>query len=248
MLFRVRSLLRPSVRAGLAALLIAALAGAGGRAAAQDAPPAPPLAPQIGPDAPAERAPATPDDLPLLEEAPSANPFVPGPPDAPVVVDRHDNSLDDLFARLAAAKSAREAHPFEQRILKRFLDSGSATVDLLMGAAHGAIAGERYGEALDLLDNVIVLKPDFAEAYNKRATVHFLLDDYGRSLEDIERTLALEPRHFGALSGLAGILRRLDQPEKAYAIYSRLHAIHPNLEDAVKAIEKLAPDVEGRPI
>ncbi|ODN69138.1 tetratricopeptide repeat protein [Methylobrevis pamukkalensis] len=201
------------------------------------------------PAAVSAQTPAPTPDLPLLDEPGGENPFDPNvKPDAPAVVDRNANSLDELFGRLAAAKSPAEAHPFEQRILKRLIDSDSDTVDLMVKWAVEAMNAERWGAALDLLDQALLLQPDFAEGYNRRATVWFMLDDYGRSLADIERALAIEPRHFGALSGLAGIMQRIGETDRAYEVYSRLAAIHPNLPDVRKAIEKLEPDARGRPI
>ncbi|SON57231.1 putative PEP-CTERM system TPR-repeat lipoprotein [Hartmannibacter diazotrophicus] len=187
-------------------------------------------------------------DLPLLEDEEEANPFSPDKPNAPAVVDKTDKTLNDLFSKLAAAGSVVEAHPYEQRILKRLIQTDSDTVNLMMGWTIAAMTKQRYGEALDLLDQILILKPDYAEAYNKRATVYFLLDDYGHSVADIEHALALEPRHFGALSGLAGILQRIGEDKEAYEVYQKLLQIHPNLPNARSAMEKLAPEVAGRDI
>jgi tetratricopeptide (TPR) repeat protein len=156
--------------------------------------------------------------------------------------------LDDLFGKLADAKSEREAHPFEQRILARWNQSGSATVDLLMGWADEAIAARKLGRALDVLDQVILLKPDFAEGYNRRATVYYLQDDYRNSIRDIEATLRLEPRHFGAMSGLGTILAEIGDTRRAEEIYRKALALHPNLAQVRKQLDELETRDKGSPI
>lgn len=156
--------------------------------------------------------------------------------------------LDELFTDLKAAKSMADAHGPEQRILRRWNQSGSATVDLLMGWADKAIGQKNTAEALDLLDQVILLKPDFAEGYNRRATVYYLLDDYRRSLADIEVTLRLEPRHFGAMTGLGAILTEIGDTGRAEDVYRRALAVHPQLEAAKTALEKLEKTDKGSPI
>jgi tetratricopeptide (TPR) repeat protein len=156
-------------------------------------------------------------------------------------------ALSADFAALAEAKSAREAQGPERRILAAFNSSGSDTVDLLMGWSAEALAAKNFPEALDLLDQVIVYDPDFAEAYNRRATVYYALDDYSQSMRDVRITLALEPRHFGALSGLAAILRDLGDEDRSIEIYRRILAIHPTMESAKSELEKLEARRKGEP-
>jgi tetratricopeptide (TPR) repeat protein len=156
-------------------------------------------------------------------------------------------ALDAEFAALAAAKTAREAHGPERRILAALNHSGSDTVDLLMGWAGAALTAKNYAEALDLLDQVLILDPDYAEGYNRRATVYYALDDYTQSMRDIRFTLALEPRHFGALSGLAAILRELGDDTRAAEIYKRILAIHPTMEAPKTELEKLESTTKGAP-
>jgi tetratricopeptide (TPR) repeat protein len=157
-------------------------------------------------------------------------------------------SMDALFAELRTAADADAARLVEQRILRRWLESGSDTVDLLMGWALGAMAAEDYPLALDYLDAVITLSPDYAEGWNKRATVHFLTDDYGKALSDIERVLALEPRHFGALSGLGIILHELGRDPQAIAALRQALAIDPFLEGARETLDELERAAAGQGI
>jgi tetratricopeptide (TPR) repeat protein len=152
--------------------------------------------------------------------------------DAPVLTNRviAELTLDELFAKLRDNATGPAGDRIETEILRRFGRSGSPTADLLMSWAVDAMGEKNYPLALDVLDQVIVVKPDFAEAWNKRATVHFLMDDYGDSLSDIRQTLALEPRHFGALAGFGMILQSMDKKEEAIRVYKRALEIDPRLD------------------
>ncbi len=123
--------------------------------------------------------------------------------------------------------------------------SGSPSMNLLAERADKAVAAHDYDTALIHLNDLTRLAPGFAEGWNKRATVYFLRDEYGRSLGDIARVLALEPRHFGAYSGLGIILDRLGDKEGALEAYQRAVAINPNLPGAAEGIKKLKREVEG---
>ena len=147
----------------------------------------------------------------------------------PAMADQTDERLDDLFDALQAAGSPQEAQLAERMIWAVWLESGSPTVDLLMSKGIGAM-GEREAEpALAMFNTVIELAPDYAEAWNKRATLYYLMGRLEDSIADCERVLKLEPRHFGALSGLGMIYLQLEQDEKALDAYKRALAVHPNL-------------------
>jgi tetratricopeptide (TPR) repeat protein len=149
------------------------------------------------------------------------------------------------FERLAAAKDQTEGRTAEGHIQQIWLQSGSDTVDLLMAWALDALNEKDYALTLDLLDSVTIMKPDFAEGWNKRATVHFMMDRYAESLADIERTLALEPRHFGAISGLGLILREMDQNAPALEMLKRALDINPYLEGIADIVAELEKKVGG---
>ena len=166
----------------------------------------------------------------------------------PAVPQDRAKALDADFAALASARTPKEARGPERRILAELSDSGSATVDLYMGWAAEAMAAKNYAEALDLLDQVVILAPTYAEGYNRRATVYYAVDDYTRSMDDIRITLALEPRHFGALSGLAAILREIGEDARAEEIYNKILAIHPTLEAAKTELQKIEDADKGSPI
>ncbi|WP_208995276.1 tetratricopeptide repeat protein [Roseibium hamelinense] len=156
--------------------------------------------------------------------------------------------LDTLFAQLASSEEPSVAEALANEIQKIWLRSGSDTVDVLMSRAGKALQADEHGLALDLLDTIVTLKPNYAEGWNRRATVYYMQQDFGRSLADIERTLAIEPRHWGALSGLAIIQRRLGQEARALETFKRSLAIHPGLENAKSAIEDLEANASGEPI
>lgn len=156
--------------------------------------------------------------------------------------------LDSLLAKLKTAEDEPTARIIEEAIWKVWLRSGSDTVDLLMSRAITAMKAEDYPLALDLLNTIVDLKPDYAEGWNKRATVLYLLRDFSRSLQDVERTLSLEPRHFGALSGMGLIFLELGAKDKALKAFRRALAVHPFLPNAKRAEKELAEEIEGRGI
>ncbi|KAB2863198.1 MAG: hypothetical protein F9K43_19245 [Bauldia sp.] len=156
--------------------------------------------------------------------------------------------IDRLIETLRATKDERAGRDAERALLELWLASGSDTVDLLMSWSLKAMENKNYALALDFLDRITIMKPDYAEGWNKRATVHFLLDDYGRSLADIARVLELEPRHFGALSGLALVFRGLEQNQRAIAAYRQALAIDPYLDDVRNALDELEAKTTGSEI
>jgi tetratricopeptide (TPR) repeat protein len=178
-----------------------------------------------------------------IPEPPTAAPS-PAPESAPTA----PADLESLFSELKNAPNVEAAKTAESAILRRFLISGSDTVDLLMTWAIDSMNKEDYPLALDILDNVITMKPDFAEGWNKRATVYYLADEYGKSLSDIRRVLALQPKHFGALSGLGMIMRELGQKEKAIAAFREALAVDPYLDSVKKALEDLEKEAAGQAI
>jgi tetratricopeptide (TPR) repeat protein len=156
--------------------------------------------------------------------------------------------LDDLFQTLKSASSKEAAQAAEDGIWHLWLESGSDTVDLLMAWAMKAMQAKDYATALDFLDRIIIMKPDYAEGWNKRATVYFLMNDYSKSIADIGKTLALEPRHFGALSGLGMIMREIGEDKRAIEAYQKALAVDPNLEGVQKALDELQAKAAGKQI
>ena len=102
--------------------------------------------------------------------------------------------------------------------------------------------------AIRLLDALVELKPDYAEAWNRRATMYFTKKDYGRALADIAQTLAREPRHFGALTGLGMILQEMGEDKRALEAFRRALEIDPHLQKIPEFVKALTDKVEGRDI
>ena len=101
-----------------------------------------------------------------------------------------------------------------------------------------------FEAALTSFNTVIEMRPDFAEGWNKRATLYYLVGEFERSIADVERTLALEPRHFGALSGLGLINMALERPVEALAAFEAALAVHPHMPNAKRMIKQLRAIVE----
>jgi tetratricopeptide (TPR) repeat protein len=155
-------------------------------------------------------------------------------------------TLESLFSQLRAAKDPAEGRAIARQIEQRWMRSPSDTATLLMDRVVKAMAANSNETALELLDHLMQLQPQWAEAYNKRATVLFVMDDYDGALRDIRATLAREPRHFGALAGLGMIMQRLGNKKAAYAAFSRALDMHPQLNEVREVVDRLRPDVEGR--
>ncbi len=156
--------------------------------------------------------------------------------------------LDRLFTELQSSESEMEAKRFAAHIDNLWRGARGETARLLLTRADDAIADEDFPLALDVLDQLIALEPDFAEAWNRRATVYFLKNEYGPSLADIAVTLTLEPRHFGALTGLGLMLEDLGEDKRAYAALKRALELNPFQEEVRLELESLERSALGQPI
>jgi len=156
--------------------------------------------------------------------------------------------LDDLFERLVKAQDETEARGVTGAIERVWMHSGSDTADLLMGRAMQALQRKDYALSQELLNAVVEIEPDWAEAWNKRATVRYLADDAMGSMQDIARVIKLEPRHFGALSGMGFILQRGGFDKGALAAFRKALEISPQQEEIRRLVEKLTLSVEGQGI
>lgn len=165
----------------------------------------------------------------------------------PVLPSREER-LEALFSTLKSTTDKDAAKAAENDIITLWLESGSDTVDLMMSWVLAAIEEKDYGLALDYLDRMLILKPDYAEGWNKRATVHFLKDEYPKAIADIERALAIEPRHFGALSGLGTIMRDIGDKDRALTAYRKALEIDPHLDTVKEAVTEIERELAGRDI
>jgi len=239
-------------------VLVAALAFAGLMTAARaqdDAPalPGPDGLQTIEPVDPESESPdgAAPDaqdqDLDADADAEAPPPRGANAKPGPVPFDR-DAMLAELYAHLAKSESAEQADPVAKTIEGLWLRSGSDTVGLLVRRAMKALKDQKPELALQFLDAVVELAPDYAEGWTRRALVHYLQNDVGLAVGDLRRALALEPNHYKALEGLARILNESGQKKNALRAYQQLLRIHPYFPGAKEAADELVIEVEGRGI
>jgi tetratricopeptide (TPR) repeat protein len=176
-------------------------------------------------------------------------PSIPEPPEK-LPKNRADQgrNIDFLFEALKAAPDDESAKLVEHRIWALWLASGSDTADLLMSRVKAAAEGKDLDLAIELLDKIIAIKPDYVEAWNRRSTIYFGKKDFGRSLSDVAQVLAREPRHFGALTELGTILQEIGDDKRALEAYRRALAVHPRLQKLPDLIKTLTEKVEGRDI
>lgn len=156
--------------------------------------------------------------------------------------------LSDLFKRLRDAQDAESAGVVAEAIGKIWLRSGSDTVDLLMNRASRMIQEKELEMALDILDSVVAIAPEYPEGWNRRATVLFLKRDFRRSLEDLRHVLSLEPRHFRAINGLGLIMQELGDKKAALKAFRHVLKVYPQLNDTRQIEKELAREVEGQGI
>ena len=157
-------------------------------------------------------------------------------------------NLEFLFGALKVAPDETSAKAIEQRIWALWLVSQSDTANLLMTRVRTAIEAKDTDLALKLLDGIVKIKPDYIEAWNRRATLYYMKKDFGHSVADIREVLKREPRHFGALMGLAMILTETGDDKQALEVYRRLLAVYPKIQRIPDLVKSLQEKVEGRDI
>ena len=148
----------------------------------------------------------------------------------------------------------RDESPFvrgyaEQGLWLLWARSGDAAIDELMARGTTEMQSGQHEQAIQTFSAVIKAKPDFAEGWNRRATVHYLAGDYPRSIADCAEVLKRNPRHFGTLSGLGQIYYQMQEYEQALAWFRRALEVNPNMagvEINIKGLEELLRDKRGR--
>ncbi|MCJ2090713.1 tetratricopeptide repeat protein [Methylobacterium sp. E-005] len=155
-------------------------------------------------------------------------------------------SLDDLFARLRASEDPVEAKGIARLVERRLAGSGSPTADLLSDRARQAVTAHDFPLAAELMDRVTALEPNWSEGWNRRATVFWLLTDKDDAIGDLKRALVLEPRHFEAWAALGRIYESQEDKARALAAFRRAKALYPQMDKIGEAIDRLAPEVDGR--
>ncbi len=189
-------------------------------------------APTITPEAPSTPAPAPAAKEAAIEQVPLNPPEV--------------QSIDQMLSQLKRERDPDAARVIANSTMAAWSESNSPTVDLLMQWSAKAAAEKRNAAALDFIDQAITLKPDFVGAWNQRATLHFTMGNYKKSVSDIEKVLELEPRHFGAIAGLAGILTERGSKEAAMQAWERYLDIYPADREAQEIVAKLSEELAGQ--
>ena len=158
-----------------------------------------------------------------------------------------DARLAGLFASLKTTTNQAQAHGIAMQIWRTWAISGDAEVDQLMNKAQIAMSVGQNTAAIDILGKVVQAAPDFAEGWNRRATLYYVMGRDQESVADIQKVLALEPRHFGALSGLGLIHMRAGNWKSAIAAIKRGVALYPFLATR-NLIPQLEKKLEGQPL
>ncbi|TRC70915.1 hypothetical protein FJV80_34025 [Mesorhizobium sp. WSM4310] len=184
----------------------------------------------------------------LPASAADDQPAAPAAPEAPAAPMTKQARLDKLFSDLKRERNEKAAERIAGNIWSEWFQSGSASVDLMMLWSQKAMDNQKFDVALDLLDQVVTLRPTYAEGWNRRATVHFMMKNYGKSMSDIDHTLQLEPRHFGALSGLAQIMALTGHKQSALEAWQKVLAIYPMMRSAQDQVATLSEELAGEGI
>jgi tetratricopeptide (TPR) repeat protein len=153
--------------------------------------------------------------------------------------DQKDPRLPALFAQLKAAPNGEAAGEIERQIWNIWVEAGDTAIDDLMTRGEAAMVARDYPKALETFNRVIEKRPEFAEGWNRRATLYYLMGEYQKSLDDIARTLALEPRHFGALAGRGLVDIKLERMADAATAYQRYLEVNPQNDDARQTLEMI---------
>lgn len=175
---------------------------------------------------------------PFPESLPGQLPPEPKPVPEPERPADRAEKLDTLFAELKEP-GREDWEKVERQIDAIWSRSGSPAMDLLLKRGNDAMEAEDYPTAIEHFSALVELAPDFAEGWNARATAFFLLGEYSLSMSDIEHVLVLEPRHFGALSGLGFMFEAMDEPSMALRAFEAVHALNPNRPNVNEAITRL---------
>ena len=153
--------------------------------------------------------------------------------------DQNDPALDGLFERLAVTTSDEEASNITREIWQRWTANDDPNISQLMQIGIRGLSYSSYRRALQSFDQVIEMAPEFAEGWNRRATLYYHIKEYRRSIDDIKQTLRLEPRHFGAWSGLGLVSVAQDNYSGALAAFKKALSINPHLPNIRRYVQKL---------
>ena len=170
----------------------------------------------------------------------AAGPALAAPPPA--------NALDGLFSKLGKAGSSEDAKPVEKEIMIQFLQSGSATVDLLMTRVDALMGGGDSKNAQRILEAVTHIAPNYAEGWHQRGKLEADAGQDEAAMVSLQKAVTLNPREFAALVDLGDILAEYGAKPAALANYKKAMALDPHFEGLDKRVEQLTREVEGEKI
>ena len=153
-------------------------------------------------------------------------------------------TVEDMLSDLASV-GPEEAARLEKEIRHRWSQSGSSAMDLLLKRGRNALQAGETDEAIEHLTALTDHAPGFAEGWYERSLAYFHAGLYGPAMADLERALALNPQHFGAILGLAVILEQTEKPKLAYEAYLKVQEIHPHHEEVAEALTRLQARARG---
>ena len=152
---------------------------------------------------------------------------------------------DELYDALSEAPNARAAAKLEADIRADWNESGSATADLMMERAQLALEAGKFEIARAFCDRAILIQPDFAEAYRRRADLFLADDNVVEAIQDLNQTLTLDPRHFEAWTVLGAVFERLGARSEAAEAYKEALAVHPHFQPAKQGAQRTAASGDG---
>lgn len=150
-----------------------------------------------------------------------------------------ESRAEQLLRELAGAETESAAARLEEQIVTEWSKSGSATIDLLLRRGRNALEVGKHAEAIDHFHALTDHAPDFAEGWHGLALAYYQAERFGPAMDALERALALNPQHFGALRGVGALLEQTDRPELAYRAYEKALALRPHDGDVIEAMKRL---------
>ncbi len=162
-----------------------------------------------------------------------------------IIPDQNDPRLEDLFKQLRQTEQTEAGETITRQIWEVWYEATDAETQGLFDKGVIFMTRGDYRSALITFTRVTKAKPEFAEAWNRRATLLYLMGEFGLSMQDIKQTLALEPRHFGAISGMGQILMKQNKLQDAREVFQKALEINPHLQGArsnIMQINKMLSD------
>lgn len=184
----------------------------------------------------------------MIPEKPLADEALPDLGKDQNAAQRKQAELDRLLGLLKHTSNAKEAGKISRQIQGLWAQSGSDTIDLLMQWAEDGINSKNYSLALDFLDNVVALKPDYSEGWMRRAAVHMQLNDLKLAMFDLHEALRLEPRNYNALALVGSIMEMTGRKELALKAYEDALVYYPQMRRAQERVGELLDAETGSAI